>query len=103
MKRTTAVYLAVNLVGILLFAWFVYRIEALAHAEERHSRDGVDGITFFTTAVPVFLVCVVSSCIWVVKVLFDIVKKRGFGSLRALVAVACAWTAVIFSLRFLPL
>ena len=102
MKRTTAVYLAVNLLGILLFAWFVYRIEALAHAEERHYRDGVDGITFFTTAVPVFLVCVVGSCIWAAKALIDIVKKRGFGSFRALVAVACAWAAVIFSLRFLP-
>ena len=102
MKRTTAIYLFLNLTGILLFAWFVYRIEALARAEERHYRDAVDSVTFITTAVPVFFVCAIESCAWAVKVLIDVVKKRGFESLKALIAVASMWIVVVVSLRFLP-
>jgi hypothetical protein len=103
MKRATAVYLACNVIGILLFAWFVHRIEALAHAEQRHYRDGVDGITFMTTAVPVFVVCAVVNCAWAMKALVDGARRRGFEALKALIVVACAWTAVICSIRLLPL
>jgi hypothetical protein len=102
MKRTTALYLLLNIAGILLFVWFVYRIEAQAHAEERHYRDAVDGVTFFTTAVPVFLACVVLGFAWVIKVFIDVARKRGFESLKVLIAVACVWVVVIASMRFLP-
>ena len=101
MKRTTIIYLVLNAIGIMLFAWFVYRIEALAHAEGRSLRDGVDGITFYTTAVPVFLACVMLSCLWSVQIIWDLVKKKGSGSLKALASVACGWTAAIIAIRFL--
>ncbi len=102
MKRSTAIYLACNFIGILLFAWYVYRIEALAHAEQRHYRDGVDGITFMTTAVPVLLICAVFNLAWAVKALVDFARKRGFEAVKAFIAVVCVWAAVICSIRLLP-
>jgi len=101
MKHATAVYVFLNLAGILLFAWFIYSIDAQARAEERDYRDAVDGVTFFTTAVPVFLVCAIGSCAWVVKVVIDLIKKRGFQSMIALFGVVSAWTLATVSLRFL--
>ena len=101
MKRTTIIYLVLNAVGIVLFAWFVYRIEALACAEGRSYRDCVDGVTFYTTAVPVFLVCGAISCLWGVKVIWDLAKRKGTGSMKALVSVVCGWVVAIIALRSL--
>ncbi|MBL9186853.1 MAG: hypothetical protein JNK23_05195 [Opitutaceae bacterium] len=102
MKPLTAVYFGLNLVGMALFAWFVYKIEALARAEERDYRDAFDSITFLTTAVPAFLACVLISCLWLTKVGVDLAWKRGWGSMKAFFAVVCGWAVVLLVFYFLP-
>jgi hypothetical protein len=99
MKRATAIYLASNLVGLLLFLWFVLRIEQFAHAEQRDYRDFGDSLHFLMTAVPVFLVCCAYSLVWGIKALKEYFRKRGGESLKALAAVICAWAALILAIR----
>ena len=99
-KRTAAIYLIANIAGMFLFAWFVFCIERLAHAEERKYRDAFDSITFLTTAVPVLLIWAVGNILWVIKVVLDL-AKRSFGSTTALLIVMCLWSGVIYSMRFM--
>ena len=99
MKKGTAIYLVSNFAGLALFLWFVLRIESLAHAEQRDYRDASDSFTFLATAVPVFLVCAAYSCFWGIWGLVEAFRARRFESLKALVAVVCAWTALLVTLR----
>jgi hypothetical protein len=97
---TTAIYFIVNIAGMALFAWFVFCIERLAHAEERQYRDAFDGITFFTTAVPVLVIWGIGNFFWLIKVVADL-AKRSFRSITALLIVMCLWPGVIYSTRFM--
>jgi hypothetical protein len=86
---------------MLLFAWFVFCIERLAHAEQRQYRDAFDSITFLTTVMPVFLICAIGALCWAGKSVFDLFRRRGFESTTALIIAACLWTGLIYSLRFM--
>jgi hypothetical protein len=99
MKRSTLVYLIVNLLGLLLFIYFIHSIDALIKAEQRDYSDFGDSIKFFTTAVPVFLLCFVYSIIWGFKAGLDAYHKHDYQSLYALVIVVSAWTCSILILR----
>jgi hypothetical protein len=99
-KWTTAIYFIVNVAGMALFAWFVFCIERLAHAEERQYRDASDGITFFTTAVPVLLIWGIGNFFWLIKVVADL-AERSFSSTTALLIAMCSWSGVIYSTRFM--
>ena len=99
MKRATTIYLIFNAGGLVLFLWFVFRIEHFARSEQRDYRDFGDSLNFLMTAVPVFLACCLYSLIFGIRGVLDYVRKRGAQSLKALAAVACAWAALYVSLR----
>jgi hypothetical protein len=57
MKNNTIIFSSINLVGLFLYCWFIGGIVHLAKMEQRDYYDGVDGITYFCTAIPVLLFC----------------------------------------------
>jgi hypothetical protein len=102
MKPLTAVYFGANLVGMAVFAWSVYRVEAFARAEGRNHGEAADGITFLSTAAPAFLACVLVSCLWLTKVGVDLAWKRGWGSMKAFFSVVVSWAAVLLIFYIRP-
>ena len=99
MRISTAVYLAVNLVGMALIVRIVFRIEALAHLEQRDYRDASDSFTFLATAAPVVLVCAACGLAWCVKAIIEIRRRKDFQSLKAFAAIALAWISFPLILR----
>lgn len=102
MKILTAAYLGLNLAGIAVCAWSFFQVRAFARAEGRDYGDASDGITFLATAGPAFLACIIVSCLWLTNVGVDLAWKRGWGSMKALFAVACGWAVVLLAFIFLP-
>lgn len=99
MRITTAAYLGINLVGMVIIARVVFGIEALAHLEQRDYRDASDSVTFLATAAPVVLICAACALFWCVKAVIEISRRKDFESLKAFVATLTAWIAFPLTLR----
>jgi hypothetical protein len=70
-----------------------------ARIEQRSEYDGSDGITFFCTAVPVFLLCMVFNLVWAFIAVLDVSQSRDYRNLIAVGAVAIAWAGAYFTMR----
>ena len=99
MKASTLVYLISNLVGGFLFLLFTNRIYGNMQAEGRDYSDFGDGLNFFLTAVPVFLLCLIYNFVWAIKSAFDVYRRQNYEGRIALVTVVGSWTVLIIALR----
>jgi hypothetical protein len=102
MKKATVAYLLFNFAAVVLYVFFVLRIREGAKAELRDYYDFGDSLNFIMTGVPVLLVCVAYSLFWSIRSVVEIARRHGFQSLKALAAVTCVWTGLLFALKHLP-
>ena len=100
MKASTLAYLISNLVGLFLFLSFVAGINESIKAEGRDYGDFGDGLNFFMTAVPVFLLCSLYSLIWAVKSAIAVYRRNDYEGVIALVVAGVAWALLLLVLKF---
>ena len=100
MKKSTIIFSTANLVGLLLFLFFTASIVNLAKDEQRDFYDGIDGVTFFCTAVPVLLVCLLLNVCWTIKALIDIFRRHDYQASIALGVVAGGWLVSFLIVKF---
>jgi hypothetical protein len=93
LKPVFIAYFISNVIGLFLYFIFCTSISDLAHQEQRNYYDGVDGITYFCTAVPVLGVCFLVNALWGIKALKDITMRNDFHALVAGSFVATLWAA----------
>ncbi|MGD1087530.1 MAG: hypothetical protein ABR955_02240 [Verrucomicrobiota bacterium] len=82
-----------NCIGLFLYFVFDINISDSAHEEQRDYYDGVDGITYFCTAVPVLAVCFLVNVAWGIKALRDIFRRKDYHAFVAGGVVAALWAA----------
>ena len=101
MKKSTLIFSAINLVG-LVFCWlFVAGICELARSEQRDYYDFGDSITFIVTVVPVFLVCLLLDVAWSVMALVAFIRRRDYQPAMACFVVAVVWVLAYLSMRLM--
>lgn len=66
MKTACKIYVGANLLGLLLYAVFIMRIQYEMHTEQRHSADFGDSVTFALTALPVLLAFSITNASWAI-------------------------------------
>ena len=71
MKRATAVYLVVNMIGLIFYLLVVLGIRDFARAEHRNYYDFGDSLNFIIWARPVWLAAGAYSCFWGIRSLLD--------------------------------
>ena len=95
-KPAFLIYFSLNLVGLFLYFFFTTNISDLARTEQRDYYDGIDGMTYFCTAVPVLAICFLINLFWVIKALVDIIRWKSFHALFAGASVFILWVADYF-------
>lgn len=98
-KRPTCIYLAINLACMLLFLFFVLRIQQRIELEQRHYSDVGDSLDFLMQAVPMFAISFIYSVVWGIGSVIKVVRQRSYHGLVALGLVVASWTGLIFALR----
>jgi heme/copper-type cytochrome/quinol oxidase subunit 2 len=99
MKRPTFTYLAINFVCMLLFLFFVLRIEQRISSEQRVYSDFGDHLDFLVTAVPMLALSIIFSVAWGIASVIEAVRQRTYQKLMALGLVAASWSGLVFVLR----
>jgi hypothetical protein len=99
MRPSLFIFLAVNLVGLLLCIDIIGGIESTAKMEERDYYDFGDSILFLITAVPVFLICSLVNIFWGAKALIEIFRRKNYHSAMIWGAAVLTWAAVFLLLR----
>lgn len=94
-KLAFVIYFIVNLIGLFCYFVFDTNISTLAHEEQRDYYDGIDGISYFCTAIPVLLSCLMVNACWGIKALIDIIRRKDFRALIAGTLMATIWGANI--------
>ncbi len=94
-----AFYLFANVAGALLVFSLCHNIAELARQEERGYYDSVDGVTFFCSTVPIFLIFGFVNVLWMIKALIDAFKRRDFRALTAMGIVFTVWAADLLATR----
>ena len=87
-------YLGLNVGCTLVVAAAAHRVSAVMAAEGRTPSDSVDGITFFTHALPGVAGALVLNVTWAVWALVNAVRGRR-GALGWLGAAAAVWAATV--------
>ena len=99
MRRPTYIYPAINFAFMLLYLFFVLRIEHRISSEQRDYSDFGDSLDFLTTAVPVFTLSVIFSVAWGIVSVVEAVRRRAYQKLMALGLAAASWCGLVFVLR----
>ena len=86
-------YFISNFIGLSPYFKFSTNISDLARMEQRDYYDGVDGVTYSCTAVPVLLVFFVINLLWGIKALVDILRRKEYQALMELILIAACWAA----------
>jgi hypothetical protein len=87
------IYFVANVLGLMLYLWYITDITNLAEAEQRDYYDGIDDITYICTAGLVLLLCVSINILWVIKVLIKIFWRKSYHAFALGMVVAAFWTA----------
>ena len=95
MKKSTVIFSAANLVGMLILVGFVFGARQQAILEERDHYDFGDSLNFSLIIAPVLLLCLVANIIWAIVALVAIFRRRGYQSAVACVIVVALWAAVL--------
>lgn len=95
MKLTNSIFIASNIIGVILFSYFVLSIKNQMELEERVNPDGIDGVTFFYSAVPVASICIIYCIVWCGISLIT----RNKQGLLAVSGVILAWVITVLVLR----
>ncbi len=69
--------------------------------EQRDYYNFGDSITFFLTAVPVFLVCLLLDVIWSGMALFAFIRRRDYQPAVECLVVAVVWVLAYLSMRLM--
>ncbi len=101
MKKSTIIFSAANLLGMVLCWLFVAGICGQAHQEQRDYYDFGDSMSFILTAVPVFLACLLLDVVWSGMALVAFIRRRDYQPAVACLAVAVAWVLVYLSSRLM--
>jgi len=94
MRRSTLVYLGVNVIGALTFLFFVHRIYSEIKSEQREY-DFLDFLAFSQTVFFVMIPCGIYSLVWFIKSVWDIFRRRDFQAFIALIAITVPWLTVL--------
>jgi hypothetical protein len=86
-------YILVNLIGLFLYFLFDSNISDLARTEQRDYYDGIDGVTYFSTALPVLVLFILLNMLWGIKALIDIFRRKSYDALVAGMVVTVLWAA----------
>ena len=101
MKKSTIIFSAANLVGLVLCWLSVAGICQQARIEQRDFYDFGDSMTFILTALPVFLVCLLLDVIWSGVALVAFIRRRDYQPALACLAVSVVWVLAYLSMRFM--
>jgi hypothetical protein len=80
-------YLGANLLGLFLYWFFIHAICNDAKTEQRDYYDFGDSLNYIGTALPVFALCLVLNIGWGIKALSDILRRRDYHAVLALLVV----------------
>jgi hypothetical protein len=105
LKPSLLIYLIVNFIILFLYCHYVLAISEEAKSEHRNYYDGVNGITYFCTGSPVFLLCLLFNIMWVIKALVDIFRRRDYSAAAVLGVVVVVWAVsypTVWHMTILP-
>ena len=74
--RNGLIFAAVNLVGAVIYLWLSSRIPAQRALEDRDYYDGVDGMTYCCTALPVVYLFFLIGCIYLIYAVVVLIRHR---------------------------
>src|ERR1039457_536716 len=95
MKKSTVVFSAANVVGMLICLAFVTGARQQAIMEQRDSYDFGDSLNFLIIVLPVFGVCLLLNIVWGVLALVGVLRRRDYRSAFVCVVVTALWAVVI--------
>jgi hypothetical protein len=97
MKKSTIIFLSVNVIGVIVYLVFVLGIRANIKMEQRDFADFGDILNFLMSAVPVALACFIYCIIFGVKSTY----QRNRQDISAFVLIVITWVVLILTLRSL--
>ncbi len=95
MKKSTVVFSAANVVGMLICLAFVTGARQQAIMEQRDSYDFGDSLNFLIIVLPVLGFCLLLNIVWGVLALVGVLRRRDYRSALVCVVVTALWAVVI--------
>lgn len=100
MKKSTVIFSAANLVGMVIIWHAVVSICQEAKLEHRDYYDAGDSFDFLATAMPVLFVCFLLDAGWGIKALVDVFRHKSYQAIVALSVFAFVWAIVVHRFVF---
>ena len=100
MKKSTIIFTAINLVGMIYIFLFCVSTANFAKMEHRDYYDFGDSLSIILFAFPALLICLVVNACWGIKALIGILRRRDYRGSAPFAVVVAAWALLYLICMF---